>query len=120
MSEFVCHNCGKCCGPVPIVETERQRIEKFLKKHPSIRIQAKQKPFSLDCIFRDEEKGCLVYSARPKICRVYKCSSNLMDQRFQNPAGTPRLINECFGDSCFKDLYSSMLKRLLHEASKLV
>lgn len=71
MSDFVCYNCGKCCGTVPIVTEERRRIEKFLKKHPSIRVRIKQKGPSLDCVFRDEEKGCLIYPARPQICRAY-------------------------------------------------
>ena len=114
MSNFVCHNCGKCCGPVPIVEEERRRIEKFLKKHPSIRVKIKQKGPSLDCVFRDEEKGCLIYSARPKICRAYTCSSRDWMQNFKIPQGPQKLINDCFGAGCSIESYKSMMDEYLN------
>ena len=119
MTEFVCRNCGQCCGPVPIVEKERQRIEKFLKKHPSIRILAHQKPFSTTCVFRDSEKGCLIYSSRPKLCRAYQCSSLKWFEEFKNPPGSPRLINECFGAACDRESYSSMREDIFNSASQM-
>ena len=112
MSDFVCHNCGKCCGPVPISEEERKRIDKFLKKHPSIRERIKQKGPSLDCVFRDEEKGCLIYSCRPKICKAYTCSSKQWAKEFKKPPGSLRLINDCFGVGCSVEGYMSMINNL--------
>lgn len=113
MLDFVCHNCGKCCGPVPIVEDERRRIESFLKKHPGIRERIKQKGVSLDCVFRDEEKGCLIYPARPKICKAYTCASREWMTKFEKPKGSQRLINECFGVGGSKEDYTRMVDEYL-------
>lgn len=104
---------------MPIVEEERRRIEKFLNKHPSIRIRAKQKSLSLECVFRDNEKGCLIYSARPKICRAYMCSSTKWTKEFKKPSGSVTLINECFGNATNKEAYRNMLKEILPGISKI-
>lgn len=118
MSDFVCRNCGKCCGPVPIVEEERKRIEKYLQKHPGVRERIKRKGASIDCVFRDEEKGCLIYPCRPQICKAYNCSSADWTKDFKKPKGSPQLINDCFGVATSTEHYTSMLCNYLKSIQK--
>lgn len=118
MSDFVCHNCGKCCGPVTIVEEERKKIEKYLQKHPGIREKIKGKKASIDCIFLDSEKGCLIYPARPKICKAYTCSSAEWAKDFKPPKGTPKLINDCFGVAISTENYKSIIHNYLISIQK--
>ena len=118
MSDFVCRNCGKCCGPVPIVEEERKKIEKYLQKHPGIREKIKGKKPSIDCIFLDSEKGCLIYPARPKICKAYRCSSKDWTNDFKPPKGTSQLINDCFGVATSTETHKSIIQNYLSSTKK--
>lgn len=118
MSEFVCRNCGQCCGLVFIVEEERKRIENYLKKHPSIRERIKGKEPSITCVFRDEEKGCLIYPCRPKICRAYMCTSTDWQKGFKIPTGSPKILNDCFGAGCSTEKYKSMMDDYLKQMPK--
>lgn len=118
VSDFVCHNCGECCGPVAIREEERRRIEGFLKKHPSVRERIKHKTPSLDCVFRDDEKGCLIYPCRPQICKAYTCSSKHWTKDLKKPSGSLKLINECFGAACSKEDFEVMLDNFFAAKNK--
>lgn len=73
-----CRNCGKCCGPVMISPSEFTRIKRFLDKKPGVREEITGKPAELTCIFLTElnsnkRRFCLIYEARPKQCKAYKC-----------------------------------------------
>lgn len=124
MSEkkFECHNCGNCCGPVPITVQERIKIEHFLKSHPEIAKEAKKKVFSLSCVFRDEKnKKCLIYSCRPEICKLFQCGNEHWKKQITPPTLTEKdplpLINECFGASTFKDAYKFLKVKIIMEAN---
>ena len=121
MENFVCKNCGECCGPVPIIEEERKRIIAYLQKHHDVRLKAKQKDFSFTCVFRDEKNGCLIYPCRPKICRKFTCSSDKWKQEMNSSVDSDyirsfnegaKLINECFGADCYKEKYKELLNRI--------
>ena len=120
MSEkiFECHNCGSCCGVVPITLQERLKIEQFLKSHPEIKKLAKQKPFSLACVFRDEKnKKCLIYPSRPEICKHFQCGNEHWKKNFTVPTPAKNdnypLINEYFGAPNLKDVYITLRIKIL-------
>ena len=73
-----CGNCGECCGPVMISPSEFTRIKRSLDKNPGVREEITGKPAELTCIFltelnSDKRRFCLIYEARPKQCKAYKC-----------------------------------------------
>jgi len=60
-------DCGECCGPVMVTETEFQRVARFVKEHGIVPVD---NPKELTCpLFIDGK--CSVYSVRPMICKAY-------------------------------------------------
>jgi len=69
--------CSECCGPFPLSPMELARIQKYIERigrsmpelMPALNLpsdwEAKR---SLDCAFLEEGR-CIVYPARPLICR---------------------------------------------------
>lgn len=88
--------CRRCCGGAPgdvwVTEDEIAAIAAFMKlsvedfERSYVRRYASGKPSlrerrNHDCILLDE-KGCSVYSARPKQCRDYPFWPEVMDTPF--------------------------------------
>lgn len=77
-----CSNCGRCCGPVPISQSEEIKIRKFVKKmdiftKQRLTNQLKGKDF-LTCQFRDTEQNkCAIYPVRPLLCKLFGISIGL-------------------------------------------
>lgn len=83
--QFQCRNCGKCCGPIPLLDWELVEIRRAVRNLPvEERERLKhQKRERLTCPLRDiENRRCAIYEARPLICRQYghyeglKCPNN--------------------------------------------
>ena len=82
---FRCTKCGNCCtgepGFVWVDEGEIKELAGFLKltvgEFAAKYVRKARGRHSLiefdngDCVFYDAEKGCTVYSARPKQCRTW-------------------------------------------------
>ncbi len=71
---FKCRNCGLCCGPVPVTETELNKIKKAVERMPAKKRERlmKQKRDPFTCIFRDSENdNCSIYNVRPEVCRMF-------------------------------------------------
>ena len=79
-----CDACGmRCTAGVPLLQSEYQAIEAELASLPPLEVarvlgQEKHQPIPgteesyLACRFRDVERGrCLIYRARPTICRLF-------------------------------------------------
>ena len=67
-----CAKCGECCSNLlPLAQSEVERIIEYVKTH-QINIS---KPKNGSCPFLSKEKRCLVYEARPLVCRLFKCSA---------------------------------------------
>lgn len=114
--KFECHNCGSCCGPVPITLQEQLSIERFLRSNPEIKKEAKKKAFSLTCVFRDEKnKKCLIYPCRPDICQHFQCGNIHWKKQLKKPAKQDNypLINEYFGAPIFKEAYLALRLKIL-------
>lgn len=77
-----CSGCGQCCSNcLPISGKEIKEIKRYVKKH-HITEQKHNYPsvvaFDLTCPFLDDSKvsnKCLIYEARPKICRDFICNN---------------------------------------------
>lgn len=74
-----CSGCGSCCSNyLPVSEADLRRIKRYVAAH-NVRPQRKVFPLAAPaidatCPFRDEHAGkCLIYEARPTICRVFSC-----------------------------------------------
>ena len=67
-----CAKCGECCSNfLPLAKSEVERIIAYVKEQ---RINI-SKPKNGACPFLSREKRCLIYEARPLICRLFKCSA---------------------------------------------
>lgn len=76
----VCSNCGACCSnTLPLTKKDVVKLKKYIRKHdikpishaPSVLMQ-----ITIDaiCPFRDNiNEKCIIYDARPTICRLYQC-----------------------------------------------
>jgi hypothetical protein len=58
--------CGECCGPVPVTETEYQRIRRFIV-HRDVK-PANNGPITCPLYI---DGVCSVYEARPLACRAF-------------------------------------------------
>ncbi len=73
-NNFTCHNCGRCCKQVPIIESDSVIIQKYLSEHPDIQAYAKAKGYTPECIFRNNPlKKCMIYPVRPHVCKHSRC-----------------------------------------------
>lgn len=74
VKEFMCTNCGMCCGPVPISKSELSTIKENIrnKSHKEVsRLKRQDRP-ELRCILWDtESQTCSIYEDRPEICKMF-------------------------------------------------
>lgn len=77
-----CSGCGQCCSALlPLSNKEINNIRKYIKKKnikPCRHGVGSPRNIQLDlmCPFLDEskkDKKCLIYPARPQICKAFKC-----------------------------------------------
>lgn len=93
-----CSECGRCCSTLlPMSKNEERVIRKYIKKH-HIEPVKRVLPTRRDCIdlvcpfldFGANEKKCLIYPVRPKICKVFQCNQ---------PPSTIRINKENFNQT---------------------
>ena len=64
-----CTNCGQCCGIIPVTMIELNTIRNYIAERGIHPVKRADKTI---CPFRDEvNKKCLIYEARPIICRLF-------------------------------------------------
>ncbi|MED3932941.1 YkgJ family cysteine cluster protein [Priestia megaterium] len=74
MKDFKCTQCGDCCGPVPIAESELAKLKEAVQAMPNRLVSRlkSQKRNEMLCIFYDKKyKQCAVYESRPEICKMF-------------------------------------------------
>jgi len=70
--------CGECCGPVPVTEAEVAKVRRHVAKY---KIKARNNGEGA-CPFYAGR--CMVYEARPFLCRVFGHTPNLRCPRGYN------------------------------------
>jgi len=74
-----CSRCGDCCGcvPMPLTKKEAETIVKYVIEHKIKAIKPKEVmgTVELRCCYYDKvNKRCMIYEARPEICRTFNCN----------------------------------------------
>lgn len=73
----ICSKCGECCGVIlPLDQEDVDIIAKYVLKNKIHSIAATLiMENKLQCPYYtgNKNKGCIIYEARPKICKYYKC-----------------------------------------------
>lgn len=80
-----CRGCGGCCGRyVPVSAFDLARLEGYLRGHEVT-------PNYSDgmCPFLSADRTCMVYEARPQICRVYRCDRHASGELFARSGEIP-------------------------------
>ena len=57
--------CGRCCGIVPVTETEFQRVARYAQEHALEPVDQ-----GITCPWYQGDK-CAVYDVRPLVCRMF-------------------------------------------------
>lgn len=75
-----CSCCGQCCSDLlSLSKEEINRIDDYLLSH-KVEAIPKRGDIDLICPFRNDTlKVCMIYEARPDICRVFKCDRSPKD-----------------------------------------
>lgn len=73
-----CTKCGECCGSIiPLTIEDIRNLKNYVLKN-NIKMQKQvlvmKSQFMCPYYTGNKEKGCVVYEARPKICRFYQCN----------------------------------------------
>lgn len=74
-----CRGCGECCGRfLPLTPLDVARLKSYVERNG---IEAAREAWidgdgltlNFNCPFLGEDKECMVYEARPEVCREYRC-----------------------------------------------
>jgi Fe-S-cluster containining protein len=72
-----CSKCGECCGNIlPIDQEDLEKIKDYVLKNeilPQKQILVMKQKLQCPYYNGNKEKGCSIYMARPKICKIFKC-----------------------------------------------
>ena len=73
----ICSKCGECCGAIlPLDQEDVDKIEKYVlanEIYSNKNILVMQNKLQCPYYTGNREKGCAIYPARPKVCKLYKC-----------------------------------------------
>lgn len=74
-----CRGCGQCCSRfLPMSSFDIKRIHDHVTEH-GIEQRPEASEADLMCPYLDiESKECRIYSARPDVCRGYRCDLHAM------------------------------------------
>lgn len=68
-----CRGCGECCSRfLPLTPADRARLKAFVRARGVEPVPGRA-DVDLLCPFLSKGRECLVYEARPEICRMYRC-----------------------------------------------
>lgn len=74
-----CRGCGECCGRfLPLTPLDVARLKSYIERHgvdvaPEVLGEGTSLAINLNCPFLGENSECMVYEARPEVCRAYRC-----------------------------------------------
>ena len=92
-----CVECGRCCSSLlPMSVEDVSRVKEYVQKH---NVKPAKILGVLDCPFMDKAKKkhkCMIYPARPTICRAYKCDLQCnMKEMARLLGGSKELVGTC-------------------------
>lgn len=68
-----CRGCGECCSRfIPLSARDIQRVSSYVAAH-SIEQIPERGDVDLLCPYLSDRGECMIYDARPDICRAYRC-----------------------------------------------
>jgi len=122
-----CIDCNDCCSITSTVtKKEIYEIKLFMKKHKKItkavnsnikkmnKIRQTSNDVDLSCPFSDREtKRCLIYKARPAVCREFHCYGPLR-KNIDDVRGIPdrKIIGDIFNFST-EDLFEIIRNNII-------
>ncbi len=69
-----CRGCGECCGRyLPLTVADKIRLEGYVRTHGIKPHPERPGLVDFTCPYLSEGRECMVYEARPEICRRYSC-----------------------------------------------
>lgn len=72
-----CKGCGECCARfIPLSRFDVQRIAEYVLSHDVSVSPETRGIIDLTCPFLNDKKECSIYTARPEICRTYRCDEH--------------------------------------------
>lgn len=72
-----CRGCGECCGRfLPLTLADKVRLTAYVRSHGIKPRMMLRGIVDLTCPYLSGERECMVYEARPEICRGYSCSKH--------------------------------------------
>lgn len=75
-----CRGCGQCCSRIiPLSEHDIERMSKYARRHHIEPVPDRAGADEIDmlCPWLSDERTCLIYHARPDICRAYRCDMHV-------------------------------------------
>lgn len=73
-----CSKCGECCGSIlPLDQEDANKIQDYVVKNrvfPQRQLLIVRGKLQCPYYTGNRNKGCSIYDARPKICRMYQCN----------------------------------------------
>mgnify|MGYP002519172773 FL=1 len=75
-----CRGCGECCSRfLPMSYFDINRLVSYVREHGIEQRAPRGRAGDIDltCPYLDDSCECMVYEARPEICRIYRCDKHL-------------------------------------------
>ena len=73
-----CSKCGECCGIIlPLDQEDADKIVEYVSKNnifPQKQKLVMERKLQCPYYTGNKAKGCAIYEARPKICKLYQCN----------------------------------------------
>ena len=99
-----CKDCGRCCSNILFsTKEEINRIKKYMKEN-NIVLKTPYSIFNKEykpaCPFLDENKKCIIYPVRLKICSTFSCNKELHEEMSYKDTEIIDML-ETFGENLY-------------------
>ena len=103
-----CSKCGECCGTVlPIDQEDADKIQDYVVKHkifPQRHLLIMRQKWQCPDYTGNKEKGCAIYEARPKICKIYQCNKKPSIEEMKTLINTMPVDMWAFADAIEEEM----------------
>jgi len=115
----ICSKCGECCGAIlPLDQEDVDKISEYVlenKIHSIAATLIMQNKLQCPYYTGNKEKGCAIYPARPKVCKLYKCDKKgfTLEEINKMKNAVP-----CYMWKLAKDLDIDVERKMKHEKER--